>query len=387
MNKKNIFDDILYKPVLFFMVLILGSIAVIGITNMSAALEKSVAEFFEDAGDQITDFEFSELFKNTFNDREAEMQWFSTIKTKRDSLLNPPQVMLGAYDSKAKSNFRSILRLEDTVGANLPIMQVYVSWGSDEENKFPGNRVKNILNLGSIPLITWEPWLDNFSVVQYPDIKPQKTRSKHGLADVADGFYDRYIIDWAKDVKAVKYPVFIRLGHEMNDPFRYPWGPHNNEPYEYIAAWKHVHKVFREQNVDNVIWVWCPHVSYLGYEKYYPGHEYVDYIGFNILNYGEGMEWSDWHSFDELFGLHYRHFEPYNKPMMIAEFGTLEYGGEREAWFREALTDFPEKYPLVKSLLFFHVHNDKTAMLKTFDWYFTDDSLCTDAIHSALQTW
>jgi len=63
MSRKNIFDDVLYKPVLFIMVVILGSIVAIGITNASTVIEENLSEFFSDKGEKVTNFEFSELFK------------------------------------------------------------------------------------------------------------------------------------------------------------------------------------------------------------------------------------------------------------------------------------------------------------------------------------
>lgn len=387
MSKNNFFDDKLYRFVLFFVVLVLGSFAVVGIMRINSSLRDAVVTFFETGEDEIVDFEFKKLFKNTNGKRTQQMAWFTGIKMNKDSLLNPSQVLLGAYDSRANSNFRSILRLEDSLKTHLPLMQIYTAWGSRPENKFPVAEVKSILNLGSLPLITWEPWLNSFNAVQYPDIRNIKERSKHGLTDIANGFYDRYLRDWARDAKAAKVPIFLRFAHEMNDPFRYPWGPHNNSVDEYILAWQHVHSVFDSLGVENVIWVWSPHVSYEGYEAYYPGHEYVDYIATNILNYGEGMEWSNWYSFDKLFKFHYEKFALYQKPMMIAEFGTLEYGGSKSQWFSDALTNFPEKYPMVKALLFFHVENDNTAVLKTFDWYFIEDSSCVNVISKSINNW
>src|SRR6185369_3819852 len=48
----------------------------------------------------------------------------------------------------------------------------------------------------------------------------------------------------------------LRFAHEMNDPYRYPWGPQNNSKEEYIYAWQHVWQRFQKAGARNVIWTW-----------------------------------------------------------------------------------------------------------------------------------
>jgi beta-mannanase len=80
--------------------------------------------------------------------------------------------------------------------------------------------------------------------------------------------------------------VFVRFAHEMNDPYRYPWGPQHNTKEEFIAAWRHVVERFRAAGAGNVIWVWSPHVAYEYWDLYYPGDEFVDWAATGVLNFG-----------------------------------------------------------------------------------------------------
>jgi hypothetical protein len=107
--------------------------------------------------------------------------------------------------------------------------------------------------MGSIPVITWEPWLTDFDAESYPHLRKVENRDKGGMADVAKGEYDTYIQNWADDARSTGRPIFIRLGHEMNDPYRYPWGPHNNSAKNFIAAWRHVHNLFVGAGATNVM--------------------------------------------------------------------------------------------------------------------------------------
>jgi len=63
------------------------------------------------------------------------------------------------------------------------------------------------------------------------DPRKVEERGKEGMVDVAKGEYDTYIQN-----RSMGRPVFVRLSHEMNDPYRYPWGPHNNSTKNFIAA-------------------------------------------------------------------------------------------------------------------------------------------------------
>lgn len=173
----------------------------------------------------------------------------------------------------------------------------------------------------------------------------------------------------------------------MNDPYRYPWGPQNNTPEDFIEAWKHVHGVFERVGANNVIWVWAPHPSYEYFEVYYPGDEYVDYIGLGVLNFGTAVTWSKWWSFDQLFGNQYEKLKSFHKPIMITEFGSLNVGGDRAEWFSDALKGMAEKYTSIKAVLFFHYPADETITDKIVSWYFIEDKETKEAIIKQIELW
>jgi hypothetical protein len=72
---------------------------------------------------------------------------------------------------------------------------------------------------------------------------------------------------------------------------------------------------------------------------------------------------------------------------MLAEFGSLNVGGNRAQWFADALRDMPEKYPLIKSILYFHYPADKTLTNKKVSWYFIEDQDVLDSIKSNITKW
>jgi beta-mannanase len=179
----------------------------------------------------------------------------------------------------------------------------------------------------------------------------------------------------------------LRFAHEMNDPYRYPWGPQNNDPHEFIAAWRHVVERFRAAGATNVLWVWSPHIAYEGFWQFYPGDDVVDWIATGALNYGNVAYWSKWWSFGEIFEKRYDELATIGKPIMIAELGTLAIGGDAATWYRDALTDLPTRLPAVRAVLFFHVKGDATVTYQSLDWTFADDTVRLAAVREALDGW
>jgi len=371
-----IFRAFVVSAILGAGILLLVFISYAGV-QISAPAENLIASL----SNKIKAVETSYIMTKRGHSRNRDLNWLFNYKSYPRTLSEPQHFLLGAYDNQAYKSLHPIVNLEDSLGTVFPIIHIYTAWGDKREQKFPAVEVNNISVLGSIPLITWEPWLDDFNLAD------KKYKENLRLNHISLGMFDSYIDEWATESKAYKLPIFIRFGHEMNDPFRYPWGPPVNEPNDYVIAWKHVVDRFRAAGADNVIWVWSPHPAYGNFEAYFPGEEYVDWIGSSALNYGKVASWSDWWSFNEIFDQPYKELSSYGKPIMIAEFGSVAVGGNRADWFREALTDFPIKYPLVKSLVFFHNSKDATTTPQPLDWYFHSDVHVIKAIGSAIESW
>ncbi|HEY5492312.1 MAG TPA: hypothetical protein VIK25_14065, partial [Gemmatimonadaceae bacterium] len=68
---------------------------------------------------------------------------------------------------------------------------------------------------------------------------------------------------------------------------------------------------------------------------------------------------------------------------MVAEFGSLAVGGDRAAWYREALTGLPRRYPAVRAVVFFNTAGDQTVTYQRVDWTFASDSAVAMTIRRA----
>ncbi|HUF26775.1 MAG TPA: glycosyl hydrolase [Gemmatimonadaceae bacterium] len=319
--------------------------------------------------------------------RTAALAWLTPYRTDAAWLRDPDVVLLGAYDTGLPHSLEGVLQLESELGTTFPLMHFYAAWGDKPDQRFPLRELAAIRQLGSIPVLTWEPWLTDFENTLHPHLPLRSDRDRGGLAAIAAGAYDFYIDAWAAEAARFGTPILVRLAHEMNDSYRYPWGPHNNRPEEFIAAWERVVTRFRQRGATNVLWVWSPHLAYEYVEYYYPGDSLVDWVATGALNYGTVAQWADWYDFEAIFGEKYPQLARYGKPIMIAEFGSLAVGGDRGAWYRDALTDLPRRHTLVKGLMFFNVSTDQTVTLQTLDWSVTGDSLMTRTIREAIAPW
>ncbi len=367
--------------------IVLGLLIVIAIVFAGNQTRGPLENLFTGIGTMVKNVEHNYILQKRESKRDKKLTWFDVYKNNLDSLKNPSIILLGTYDNETTESFESIINLEDSLHMAFPLIHLFTAWGSKPEEQFPKLQVETILELGSIPFITWEPWLIDFDEQEYPNLRPLKERDMGGLADVAAGMYDPYIIKWASEVAKLNTPLFLRVGHEMNDPYRYPWGPQNNTPQDFIDAWKHIHAVFDSAGAEKVIWIWSPHPAYGYYDAFYPGDDQVDYVGVTALNYGAVANWSQWWTFEEIAGKYYPQLAAFNKPIMISEFGSLSVGGDRRAWYADALRDIPQKYPMVKSVIFFHFSSDNTTTEQTLNWYFIDDRETTRAIVEQISLW
>ena len=113
----------------------------------------------------------------------------------------------------------------------------------------------------------------------------------------------------------------------------------------------------------------------------------MDWVATGALNFGPIGQWSQWWTFEEIFGSKYSLLASFGKPVMVAEFGSLAVGGNRAAWYQAALTGLPEKYPAVKALLFFNAKSDQTVTYQKLNWSIVGDAALTRTVTAAIKPW
>jgi beta-mannanase len=109
--------------------------------------------------------------------------------------------------------------------------------------------------------------------------------TKISLASIASGKYDGYLSAYAEAVRAYRHPVILSFGHEMNGDW-YSWGYRHTSPAVFVAAWRHIVRLFRALGADNVTWLWTvnvvddtQHGRIPRPAPWWPGSSYVNWVG------------------------------------------------------------------------------------------------------------
>ncbi len=265
------------------------------------------------------------------------------------------RVGLGVYTPGVPyDGFASVYRFERMVTHKMEYVLWFHAWG-DKDRDFPTESVIAARRMGLTPVITWEPWQRRFS-------DPTGEQPAYSLESIATGEHDAYIRTWAQSARAVGDPIVLRFAHEQSTPVGVKsWYPWQGDPEAYRAAFRHIVTLFREENADNVEFLWSAMWLDDWAPPYYPGGDVVDWVGTTTLNHGTEItaEWAQWRPFDDLFAGQYQAALQWGKPIMVTEVATAEAGGDKAAWLRDAFTSFETRYPMVRAVLLLEVTRDR----------------------------
>jgi cellulose synthase (UDP-forming) len=242
---------------------------------------------------------------------------------------------------------------------NFTFEHLFVSWATYQPGELL-RKLQAIQSNGQRPFVTIEPWPDQ-SISSLPSSL---------LGDVAAGKYDQRIQQLALEIAAFRAPVLLSWGHEMeNVTGRYPWASKNAALYR--DAYRHFVTTSR-LSAKNISYVWSP-VGDKGLERYWPGEQYVDYVGLSVFEF-PAFDQAYYHqatrSFHDQMREKYARVSKYRKPIVIAECGVTGSNEYQASWLSDALRDLGN-YPLVQALLYFNAKDTPGAWgkeLPTPDW-------------------
>lgn len=275
----------------------------------------------------------------------------------------------GAYvdfgETEDEVTLEGIERFERLAGKHAAIVASSSYWG---EQTFPAENVRLIARHGSIPLVYWSPWDRPYEERTGPD--------RFSLDNIISGKWDDYIDRWASGARAFGRPLMVSFCNEMNGDW-FPWSgtfngggkevpgsnpPRFEGPETFKKAWRHVVERCRAKGANNILWVF--HANNYGSTdawnqcaQYYPGSEYVDWLGLSVYGkqFSEGGGWAD---FFDLVDWPYREICEVDstKPVMLAEYGVGEFpkSGSKAGWFRDALTMMKSRWPRLKAAVYWN---------------------------------
>ncbi|OLS25252.1 MAG: Endoglucanase H precursor [Candidatus Heimdallarchaeota archaeon LC_2] len=226
---------------------------------------------------------------------------------------------------------------QDKVGKD--VAWVYFSNNWENGIAFPSENVQKVINQGSTPYIRLMPRSQYDTHVE----------EIFTLTKIINGDFDTDLQKWAQDAKTTNVKLLLEFGTEANGN----WFSYNGEwngadetsygdptladgPERFVDAYRHIVDVFRQEDLHNTTWFYhidrdnVPEEAWNTYASYYPGDDYVDWVGMSV--YGLFDPEDEWMGFSDLFD------DPYiemtkitsTKPLAILEFGVNEYEVETD---------------------------------------------------------
>ena len=250
------------------------------------------------------------------------------------------------YSSSNNVSVSEVPYFENLVGRKI----VWLNFSNDWFNgiKFPMESVKNIYKYGALPSIRMLPW-----------ITYDKNDRTYSLSKIVNGDFDKELRQWAKDLKSCGIPVLIDFAGEPNGDW-FPWsgilngaGKTDNYgdkktpdgPELYRDAYRHIIDIFNTQNVTTVTWVFhvnavgAPDTEWNDIKNYYPGDDYIDWLGFSA--YGPQRWGESYIRFVDIMDTIYYKLSQLSdsKPIAVLEFGIADYltNVNKALWIQSAL--------------------------------------------------
>ncbi len=260
-------------------------------------------------------------------------------------------IALGAYISGAPWDATKIDQFASMVGATPAIVMWYQDWLHPGVREFDPVKMNAVSDRGAVPMVTWDPWDDARGA----------TQPAFALGTILGGTYDAFLRDWARNAATWNRPFYLRFAPEMNGDW-FSWGvkANGNTSAQYVATWRHVVDIFRQEQAANVRWVWCPNadLNWVPFGDLYPGDAYVDWVALDGYNWGASQPNDPnkhWTAFADVFGPSYAAILGLtNKPLMIAETASTELGGDKAQWIAQSLlTELPVRFPRVRAVIWF----------------------------------
>ncbi|MFV2196592.1 glycoside hydrolase family 26 protein [Nocardiopsis sp. LOL_012] len=205
-------------------------------------------------------------------------------------------------------------------------MDLVYTWRGVDQGHIPGKREKRLVAQGRIVHTNIEA--RRFNERGHPAVDYE---------DIIDGEYDASLRSQARGIAELEVPYFVTFDHEADAGRRYKV---RGTPEEFVAAWRHVVDLYREEGADNAVWVW----NVTGWPGnldrlpgLWPGNGYVDWIsweGYNMTGCESHPDWTHVVSFEEAIAPAYEwiqsegpeHGIDPDKPVMIGEMGTTDIG-------------------------------------------------------------
>ncbi len=176
------------------------------------------------------------------------------------------------------------------------------------------------------------------------------------LQELIDGQHDVLLKRFLGEIQQTDRPVLLSFMPEFDNPAR-PWGMTQDKTLIlYRLAWQHIVTISQQQQIRNIVWVWCP-TQPSTISAHYPGSEFVQWIGLSVVNNPALADDGKTHSFAALFQRTHttiRSHAAYSirqKPILITRLGSVPAGPIARKWTAEAVETIRDRYPEIRGIV------------------------------------
>jgi Glycosyl hydrolase family 26 len=192
------------------------------------------------------------------------VSYFVSFSTGSGALSAAPASYLGVYESGVLQSYQPVADFSKAAGMPPNLVGYYSGWREPFQVSF----AETVRSHGATTLLQWDP-------------------TGTSVSKIAAGGFDSYLRSFARSVRDFGHPVVIGFGHEMN-AYWYSWGYGQLPASTFVAAWRHIVRLFRDQGASNVTWLWTLQADESGtgpIASWWPGAQYVTWVGIDGYYY------------------------------------------------------------------------------------------------------
>jgi len=237
--------------------------------------------------------------------------------------------------------------------AGKPLAWVYFSHDWFRGRDFPYSTARMVRDAGSIPFIR---------LMLRSDARHWHAESTYTLTRILDGVFDADLRLWFQSARQFRSPLIVEYGTEVNGEW-FSWNGQWNGggstdaygdsrepdgPERFRDAYRHMIALSREEGATNILWVFhvnsgdAPDQAWNRLERYYPGPEWIDWIGVSVYGAQKPQD-PAWPRFRDIMGPVYARLTAMapSTPVVVCEFGATQGNsrGSQASWAEDALGD------------------------------------------------
>ena len=215
----------------------------------------------------------------------------------------------------------------------------HITWAYFSNNwyhniKFPADAVECIHQTGRVPFIR---------MMARTELNEGVADPNYSMQNIINGQYDNDLLQWFSEAAQTGYPLLAEFGTEVNGDW-FPWnGTYNggatttgygnpakpDGPERFADAYRHIVNLARQAGATNITWFFHidangqPLETWNDFENYYPGDEYIDWLG--VSAYGPFEKDEDYVELSDMLDNIYPRLKNLSdKPIAILEFAITE---------------------------------------------------------------